>query len=409
MAGTAVAEIGTGTPPLAVVQPDTGRAVTVPQDPAMAFLQTIEQRVQLATMLVHSGLIPQRTPEQAMAVMLAGYELGIPPMAAFQNIHAIPQKGGGLRLTKSADLAVAIAQQRYGVKLHVVEWTNELCRLVFTRPGFSDVRVEFTMADARRAGLADKDNWKSWPKPMLASKAKLQGVRMICPEIGAGFYDADELGAVTDEHGAPVDKKVWEFTPSAEAGEGGAQAPAAGGGQTRSGGGAQPKCPKCGGPMWDNREQVKKKKAEGKRPGPEWKCKQKGGDPNCDGLFWEGQWPPKEEATQGEQQAAGTDPLLRLRENVLTVAREVETLQKSGNRFSPPGPVKATEDLIEMYRGKGDEEMKLRQAGATLVKQRTRLLNAEPPPPEERKPEPEEERDYDPLANPFDGDDDLPF
>jgi len=38
----------------------------------------------------------------------------------------------------------------------------------------------------------------------------------------------------------------------------------------------QSDCPKCGGPMWDNREGKKNPKA------PDFKCKDKG----CDGAIW---------------------------------------------------------------------------------------------------------------------------
>lgn len=45
-----------------------------------------------------------------------------------------------------------------------------------------------------------------------------------------------------------------------------------------------PTCPKCDGPMWDNRQSKKNVKA------PDYKCKDKA----CDGVLWPGQWPPKE-------------------------------------------------------------------------------------------------------------------
>lgn len=50
-----------------------------------------------------------------------------------------------------------------------------------------------------------------------------------------------------------------------------------------------PTCPKCDGPCWDNRADNEKRKAEGKKPGPAFKCKDKG----CAEPIWD--WPPKEE------------------------------------------------------------------------------------------------------------------
>lgn len=41
-----------------------------------------------------------------------------------------------------------------------------------------------------------------------------------------------------------------------------------------------PPCPKCGGPMWDNRRDKKNPRA------PDFKCKKQGGNPECDGAKW---------------------------------------------------------------------------------------------------------------------------
>jgi len=53
-----------------------------------------------------------------------------------------------------------------------------------------------------------------------------------------------------------------------------------------SGDATKPQCPICQGDMWDNRE----KKTNPKQP--DYKCK----DKECKGLFWPGQWPPKNES-----------------------------------------------------------------------------------------------------------------
>ena len=56
---------------------------------------------------------------------------------------------------------------------------------------------------------------------------------------------------------------------------------------------AAPTCPKCKGPMWDNTARLK----EGKK-GPQYSCKagkwnkETRRTDGCDGLYWEGDWPP---------------------------------------------------------------------------------------------------------------------
>lgn len=59
-----------------------------------------------------------------------------------------------------------------------------------------------------------------------------------------------------------------------------------------------PPCAKCGGPMWDNRRDKRSDKA------PDFKCKKKGQDPNCDGA----QWLPKKPASAPPPSSAGAPP-----------------------------------------------------------------------------------------------------
>lgn len=53
-----------------------------------------------------------------------------------------------------------------------------------------------------------------------------------------------------------------------------------------------PTCPKCGGPMYDNRAMNATRQREGKKLLPEFKCKRRD---ECGGLYWAGEWPPQDE------------------------------------------------------------------------------------------------------------------
>jgi len=55
-------------------------------------------------------------------------------------------------------------------------------------------------------------------------------------------------------------------------------------------------CPKCSGPVYDNREKNVQRVAEGKKPMPEFKCR----DESCGWV----QWPPKEPKTAKPQGSA---------------------------------------------------------------------------------------------------------
>jgi hypothetical protein len=167
-----------------------------PTDPAMVFMAQIAHRWNMAKMLVKSGMIPQKTPEAAIAVMLKAHELGVSPMAGYANIYFFDGKLG-----MSADLMAAKFIQ-IGGKFAVLEWTREVCRIKVSRPDWEPSIVEYTFEDAKLAGLTGKPNWKNI-KAMLSARARAIGIRLIAPDVFAGVYSADELadmaGRTTEE------------------------------------------------------------------------------------------------------------------------------------------------------------------------------------------------------------------
>ncbi len=184
--GTALAEVGSTS-----IDQSVGTLSELPAfdraDPAMVFMAQIAHRWSMAKMLVKSGMIPQKTPEAAIAVMLKGHELGVTPMVAFANMFFFDGKLG-----MSADLMTALFIQKAGGKLQVLKWTEEACRIRFTRTGWEPSEVEYTIADAQAAGLLGKANWKN-RKAMLSARVRAMGVRLLAPETFAGTYSTEEL------------------------------------------------------------------------------------------------------------------------------------------------------------------------------------------------------------------------
>lgn len=156
-----------------------------------------------AKALVASGFLPKavNTAEKAIAIMLAGRELGIGPMHALRAINIIDAKP-----CFSAELIAGLVYKRVpGAVLRVIESDNEHCLIEAGRPGQAVTAFEFTIADATRAGLTGKDNWKKYPRAMLRSRCITEAARATFPDATAGIYDPDELGAITDEHGTVIE------------------------------------------------------------------------------------------------------------------------------------------------------------------------------------------------------------
>jgi hypothetical protein len=119
---------------------------------------------QVATDLINAGFFRgvQNVP-QAIAVIQAGSEMGIPAIQSLTNIT--PIKGV---LTMSARLIMALAASRAGVTWKVIESTDKRCELLFSRPGWEDMTSISTIEEAKKAGLVKAGGaWETYPQDML--------------------------------------------------------------------------------------------------------------------------------------------------------------------------------------------------------------------------------------------------
>lgn len=128
----------------------------------------------------------------ATAAVMYGHELGIGPMTALNKLDVIDGS-----VQPSAELAVALAA-RAG-EVWVEQESEQSCTVAARRYG-SDVvhRVTWTIADARRAGLLNRANWRSYPQAMLYARASAAVVRRAFPDVLGGITSfAEERD---DEH-----------------------------------------------------------------------------------------------------------------------------------------------------------------------------------------------------------------
>ena len=174
--------------------------------------------MELATIIAESRCFASvgiRTPAQAAVPILAGREMGIGPIASVIGIRV--QNG---RVSMDAALMASCIERSQCYGYRIDEHDNEHCKIKFwkydSRASEGIVSLgpsEFTIADAKTAGLANKDTWRNYPRNMLFARALSNGARWYCAGIfGGAIYTHEELGIATDDEGRPI-----EF----EAGEGG--------------------------------------------------------------------------------------------------------------------------------------------------------------------------------------------
>ena len=155
----------------------------------------------MAKALVSTGFLPQeiKTAEQAVAIILKGRELNVPPMYALSNIVVIKGKP-----TCNAELMLALVYRDHGDNaIKVEESTAQRCSITYKRRDWPDRKTySFTIEDATRAGLVGGMTWKAYPQAMLRARCISATCRMTFPDSIAGMYTPEELGAlvqVTDE------------------------------------------------------------------------------------------------------------------------------------------------------------------------------------------------------------------
>lgn len=151
----------------------------------------LDKMMELAKMLVDTGFMPQavKTPGQALAIILAGREMGIPMMQALRQIQVVQG-----RTTISSELMLAQVYTKIaGFKHEIVERTDTCAKVKFERPGANPYIHEFTMADAERLGLKGKDNYIKQPKTMLLWRCISGGLRVYVPFAVNGMYLPEEI------------------------------------------------------------------------------------------------------------------------------------------------------------------------------------------------------------------------
>ena len=144
----------------------------------------------LAKELVTTGFLPQaiKSPAQAVAVILTGRELGLPPMQSLRSICIIQGKP-----ELSADLQLSIFH-RDGGRSKWLALTATEAKLLLEHPN-GDGHIETLHDGGRQAGRGwRRQNWQKYPKAMLRSRAITAGLKSIGFEPLTGAYAPGEIG-----------------------------------------------------------------------------------------------------------------------------------------------------------------------------------------------------------------------
>lgn len=161
-------------------------------------VRNIDDVARVSKLLADSGYFADaRDAAQAGVKVLAGHEMGIGPFAAMAGIHVIKGKP-----TIGAGLMASAVKRSNKYDYRVLEHSRETCRIQFLQHGEPIGVSEFTLEDAKAAGLLGNDSWKKAPRNMLFARALSNGVRWYAPDVFyVSTYVPEEMGAEVDDEG----------------------------------------------------------------------------------------------------------------------------------------------------------------------------------------------------------------
>lgn len=169
----------------------------------------------VAPMMKDSRLFGVSTEAQAAAIMAKGFELGLSLTASFEFIPVIQGKPtlsprGALALVQQSGLLAAMKIE----DLKDDKGNPSACRVSMKRTNGMEYVAEFTMEDAKRAGLIKPDSaWQSYPANMLRWRAMGFAIDVLFSDVTGGMKRADEFGANLDAGGNVVDGQ-WTTVPT---------------------------------------------------------------------------------------------------------------------------------------------------------------------------------------------------
>jgi len=159
------------------------------------------------------GFIPDhfRTPAQVAAVILAGRELGVGPMASLRSFYLV---NGKLGMDASFVSGRMLA---HGIGLEWLRDDDECASVRLTRPGCAPYVSTFTRSDAERAGLWNSATWRKYPRAMLRARAITAGARAYAADAFSGsVYTREELSSTQPDEEPRVEHvAVVEGVPTA--------------------------------------------------------------------------------------------------------------------------------------------------------------------------------------------------
>lgn len=163
-----------------------------------SLLLNLDKKKELARILIASNLIPRNldTPEKVLVCLFKAQEMGIPPMEALSSMPVINNK-----VTLQGNLILSLINRSHNVKEMKIDSKETFCSVFMSRKDYEmSFTAQFSLDDAKKAGLLEKQIWKQYTKLMLQWRAVAICARIVFPDIMSGLYTPEEIACSIDEN-----------------------------------------------------------------------------------------------------------------------------------------------------------------------------------------------------------------
>lgn len=163
-----------------------------------AIAPILAEPMQLGEVFMQSGMFKDiGSQAQAVVKILAGRELGLAPIEAMSNLYIV---NGKVALQAKAIGALIKKGGKYDYKVEKLDETE--CVIAFFQiEGGNKVELgksAFSMKDAAKAGIVNKDIWKAYPRNLLFARALTNGARWYTSDAFCG-YAVEEIESIEDK------------------------------------------------------------------------------------------------------------------------------------------------------------------------------------------------------------------
>lgn len=176
----------------------------VPQNLTQSFIALAQE---VAPLLCKKPIFGITDPDQAIAIMIKGHELGLGLTASFDFIKVIQ---GQVAVSPRGALALIWASGLL-INLDIQEERDDkdipcACTVTMVRKGNIKYTCRFTIDDAARAGLIVPGSaWIKWRANMLRWRPVGFCADIVFADKLAGLKTADQYGAAIDEAGDVIE------------------------------------------------------------------------------------------------------------------------------------------------------------------------------------------------------------